>query len=441
MPEITIIMPTLNVAKYIENCLKSVINQSFEDLEVLIIDAGSTDGTLEILQKYAKEDKRISLLHSERKSYGYQLNMGILLARGQLIGVVETDDYIEKDMYETLYKAISSGNYDYVKGTAQTFREIGRDIVVTTEIKCTPHGQIEVDPHEHPELFVTDRFLWLGLYRSKFIKKIKLNETPGAAYQDIGFIYQVLHKASKALYLDRIVYHYRQDNQNASGYNVRAFHYLYDEYRKLLGESDSDEWLQAIYRKLAEQSLGRFHNMALSGHFWSEYEKETEAIRNWLMEAIEKGYLAEGNLSAYNWRLLQEWRKELNGVYIQCKRNYDEKIGKLTNCFSKIRESRLLIFGAGRFGKFFHALCENRYSGKTIGYCDNNTELWKSIVQGKEVYSPEEAAKLFPGAVFVITILKEAEQVEEQLLAMGIEEDKIVRFRPDIDYLLLNAEY
>ena len=198
MPEITIIMPTLNVAKYIESCLRSVINQSFDNLEVLIIDAGSTDGTLEILQKYAKRDKRINLLHSERRSYGYQINMGIRLAKGRFVGVVETDDYIERDMYEFLYKAIISGDYDYVKGTAQTFREIGSDIVVTTEITCTPNGQTELNPCEHPELFVTDRFLWLGLYKAEFIKKIELNETPGAAYQDIGFIYQVLHKASKA---------------------------------------------------------------------------------------------------------------------------------------------------------------------------------------------------------------------------------------------------
>lgn len=441
MPEITIIMPTLNVAKYIESCLRSVINQSFDNLEVLIIDAGSTDGTLEILQKYAKRDKRINLLHSERRSYGYQINMGIRLAKGRFVGVVETDDYIERDMYEFLYKAIISGDYDYVKGTAQTFREIGSDIVVTTEITCTPNGQTELNPCEHPELFVTDRFLWLGLYKAEFIKKIELNETPGAAYQDIGFIYQTLHKASKALYLNRTVYHYRQDNQNASGYNSRAFHYLYDEYRKLLGGSDSEEWLQAIYRKLAEQSLGRFHNMALSGRFWSEYEEETAVIRKWLLEAVEKGYLTEEGLGAYNWKLLLAWKEEPNGAYSQCQKAYAKKMEKLTNCFSQIGERRLLIFGAGKYGKFFHALCENRYPEKTTGYCDNNQELWKSKIQGKKVYAPAEAVRLFPEAAFVITISKEAEQAEGQLLELGIEKSRIVCFRPDMDYLLLNTKY
>lgn len=441
MPEITIIMPTLNVAGYISGCLESVVNQTFHDLEILVIDAGSTDGTLEILREYEQRDTRISLLHSERKSYGYQLNMGIQLSKGRFVGVVETDDYIERNMYEVLHQAIIAKDFDYVKGTAQTFREIGKDILVHTDIRCTPYGQIEINPEEHPELFVTDRFLWLGLYKAELIKKIKLNETPGAAYQDIGFIYQILHNASSALYLDDMIYHYRQDNQNASGYNAKAFKYLYDEYSRIFLEENSKEWLKAIHRKLTEQSLGRFHNMALSGRCWKEYEKETEIIRNWVLDAEKKGYLTKENLGNCNWQLLLAWKEDIWSVYQICKKNYDEKINRIANCFSEIGEQKIVIFGAARFGKFFHALCENRYPGKVIAYCDNKQELWGNKVQGTVVYAPEEAARVCLNAIFVITISKEREVVKEQLIAMGIEERRIIEFRPDIDYLLFNAQY
>lgn len=441
MPEITIIMPTLNVGKYISSCLESVISQTFEDLEILVIDAGSTDGTLEILREYEERDKRIFLVHSERKSYGYQLNMGIQLSKGRFVGVVETDDYIERNMYEVLYNSIITKDYDYVKGTAQTFREIGKDIIIHTDIKCTPYGQIELNPGEHPELFVTDRFLWLGLYKAELIKKIKLNETPGAAYQDIGFIYQVLHNVSSALYLDDVIYHYRQDNQNASGYNSKAFKYLYDEYSRILSVENSMRWLQAIYRKLAEQSFGRFHNMALSGRCWDEYETETGIIRNWVLDAEKKGYLTEENLGKYNWPLLLAWKKDIWSVYQICKKNFDEKIGRIVNCFSEIGERKIIIFGAARFGKFFHALCEKKYPEKVIAYCDNKQELWENKIQGIEVYAPEEAARVFSDAVFVITISKEKEIVKEQLIAMGVEARNIIEFRPDIDYLLFNAQY
>ena len=98
MPKISIIMPSLNVAAYIRECIESVINQTITDIEILCIDAGSTDGTLEILEEYAIKDSRIRLIKSDKKSYGYQINTGIDMAMGEYLGIVETDDCIETDM-------------------------------------------------------------------------------------------------------------------------------------------------------------------------------------------------------------------------------------------------------------------------------------------------------------------------------------------------------
>lgn len=103
-PLISVIMPSYNVKKYIRTCMESVLSQTLQDMEILIIDAGSEDGTLEVLQEYADRDDRICLVHSEKKSYGYQVNIGIQMARGKYIGIVETDDFIEPDMYGTLYE-------------------------------------------------------------------------------------------------------------------------------------------------------------------------------------------------------------------------------------------------------------------------------------------------------------------------------------------------
>lgn len=114
-PKVTVIMPSLNVVNYIEECLQSVINQTMEALEILCIDAGSTDGTLEILEKYAESDSRIKLLHSEKRSYGYQVNMGIKLAKGKYVAILETDDYVSNTMYEELYQQAIQYNLDYIK--------------------------------------------------------------------------------------------------------------------------------------------------------------------------------------------------------------------------------------------------------------------------------------------------------------------------------------
>ena len=98
--KLTVIMPSLNVAPYIEMCIKSVVNQTMQDMEILCIDAGSTDGTLEILEQFKREDSRIRIIHSDKKSYGYQVNKGLALAKGKYVSIVETDDFISQDMYE-----------------------------------------------------------------------------------------------------------------------------------------------------------------------------------------------------------------------------------------------------------------------------------------------------------------------------------------------------
>ena len=99
LPKITVIMPSRNVAVYIRQCMDSVLGQDFRNMEILAIDAMSDDGTWEILAEYAAKDERIRLIRSERKSYGYQVNLGIREARGAYIGIVETDDFIEKQMF------------------------------------------------------------------------------------------------------------------------------------------------------------------------------------------------------------------------------------------------------------------------------------------------------------------------------------------------------
>jgi glycosyltransferase involved in cell wall biosynthesis len=91
-PKVSVILPSLNVVEYIEECLFSVINQTLKEIEIICVDAGSTDGTLDIIRKYQNLDTRIHLIQSEIKSYGKQMNMGVSAAKGEYVGIVETDD-------------------------------------------------------------------------------------------------------------------------------------------------------------------------------------------------------------------------------------------------------------------------------------------------------------------------------------------------------------
>lgn len=97
MPKISIIMPSFNVAPYIRECMDSVLAQTLSDIEVIVVDADSTDGTREILDEYAQKDSRIVILKDDKKSTGYANNKALDYATGEYIGIVETDDYIDQN--------------------------------------------------------------------------------------------------------------------------------------------------------------------------------------------------------------------------------------------------------------------------------------------------------------------------------------------------------
>lgn len=446
MAKVTVIMPSLNVAKYIGTCMDSVLAQTLSDIEILAIDAGSEDGTLEILQEYAAIDRRIKVIHSDRKSYGYQLNMGISLAQGEYVGIVETDDKITPDMFQSLYDRAVETRVDYVKGCARSFMEITSEIVVSNRITCTPSAkemERTVTPKQHPELFVTDRFLWLGIYRSDFVKAVKLNETLGAAFQDIGFMFQVILKSDRAIYLDKDVYFYRQDNAGASSYDMRGFGYLVEEYayvNKFL-EGKGREWYQVYFKKMLNQCLGRFRMMAASGVFWEEAVSNMEILRERLSESLKSGLLDLEELDDRTRKLLQLFLQGTRTIYIYYLDELQRKKKAVYDILETVNNRPVIIFGCGALGRFIHALLESRLPNMTAAYCDNDVNLWNTNLQGIAVISPETAACRYPGAAYVVTGRKSAEAMKQQLCELGIEDRRICIFEESADMMLLRINY
>lgn len=119
--KVSVILPSLNVAEYIEECLNSVVSQTLRELEIICVDAGSVDGTYEICSGFSKEDTRIKLIKSDKKSYGYQVNLGLDFAGGEYVAILETDDYIDYVMYETLYMQAVRYDLDYIAADFDSF--------------------------------------------------------------------------------------------------------------------------------------------------------------------------------------------------------------------------------------------------------------------------------------------------------------------------------
>lgn len=439
-------MPSLNVVKYIRACVESVLAQTLQDIEILVIDAGSTDGTLEILQEYAETDSRVRVIHSDKKSYGYQLNIGIAFAQAEYIGIVETDDKIVSDMYETLYDVAVKTGAEYVKGRAEYFIEIAKD-EEWNKLMWTPidderlMGEV-ISPREMPNILVKDIYLWTGIYRKKFIKKIKLNETSGAAFQDQGFLFQTISSARRAVYLDKMVYQYRQDNSSSSVFNRKGFHYLVEEYtyiEKFLKDKN-EEWRRVYYQRMLNQCVERFRVMAISGEFWEEAFSDMEILRGRLLQAVEKNIIQSKDVDTLRWEMLKLFLSGAEEIYSYCVDKLKKTTNTILEIFQTIDNYKTVIFSSGRYGKFFHALLECKRPGLAVAYCDNNSELWNSEIQGMMVLSPDEAAVHYPDAVYVIANLRSTDVIKQQLRKLGIADEQICIYQEAPDLLLFKAD-
>lgn len=443
-PKVTVIMPSLNVAKYIGSCMESVLSQTLQDLEILAIDAGSTDGTLEILEAAAQKDTRVKVIHSDRKSYGYQMNLGISMATGDYVGVVETDDLVEPDMFETLYTLAVNSQADYVKGQAEGFiqhfskAETHIPMVVFKQAELGPDGKIVIIPKKMPELVLKDYNLWTGLYRRTFLDEIRFNETPGAAYQDIGFLLQTYTKAEKAVYIDKVVYHYRKDNLNASRYDHKAFHYLVEEfaYVDTLLEGKGKDWHRIYLRALYYHMRLYFFTMAALESFWEDAMPDIESLIRRLEDAVENKDLTEDALKDGEWDRLKQLLESPKAFYQSCLEGFQERRKNILYLKENLQTGDAVLFGSGIWGIFAHSLFVY-YGVETIkAYCDNAAACQGKILQGLSVLSPKDALCQYPDAKFVVANKKYAKEMETQLLNMGVPKERILHYTAGADTLL-----
>ena len=256
---VSIIMPSLNVKPYIHECMDSVVNQTLKEIEIICVDAGSTDGTLEVLQEYASRDSRIKLIQSPIKSYGYQINIGIEAAIGKYIGIVETDDYIDLDMYKALSKVADDNNVDVIKADFLRFwgDSTERKYEYCHAVFRPGYYNTVLDPYTDNNVFNSINQPWAGVYRTAFIKEnnIKLNESLGASYQDNGLWWKCYSISHRVMFVNKTYYRVRRDNPNSSVNSLDKVYCICDEYdfiRSFLGEHKALEarfaGLLAYYR-------------------------------------------------------------------------------------------------------------------------------------------------------------------------------------------------
>lgn len=444
--KVSVIMPSLNVEAYIRQCLDSVTRQSLEELEIVCIDAGSTDGTKEILSDYAKKDTRIVLLHSDQKSYGRQVNMGFDYASGEYVAVLETDDWIEPDMYRCLYECALAERLDYAAADFDMFWRLqsGADYFIRQRLFSSErkdwYGRC-LNSDQLATLRASDYVLWKGIYNRRFLNDhhIRLHESFGAAFQDMGFLQQVKTYTKKAMYLDKSFYRYRQDREAASSREFEGLEYYKKEFLWINEDLRLIDMLRNIHKK--------YYYFTMSISFITKYEQILEKLLgNWrdkrlrdpylwfreqIIPAITKGFLEETMYGKVLWErlnLLLDSQEEHSRLFIEEMRKKKQGVQAF---LERVGNQSIIIFGCGIRGERLMLLCDNNHMD-IRGFCDNNTELQGRTKFGFPVISPKDLEKEMKdkNRVILLSMKNGQEHVCEQLKEMGIGEDRIISSIP-----------
>ena len=267
MPKVSVIVPVYNSEKYLKECLDSILSQTMADIEIICVNDGSTDGSYDILDEYKSKDSRIKIINKPNTGYGSSLNLGILESRGEFIGVVESDDYIEPTTYELLYKYANQYSVDLVKCDWYSFSsKNGRN-----KNKCMssiPNSLVNsIQEGGRAELmFEVFPPIWTFLYRRSFLldNKIRFLETLGASYQSVSFVFKTLSLTKKVYLTSTPLIHYRKDNPSSSINNKEKVYFIckeYDEISSFLNKH-SDLRSKLLTKKFINEYLGYMWNLS-----------------------------------------------------------------------------------------------------------------------------------------------------------------------------------
>lgn len=228
---ISVIVPVYNVEKYLERCIDSILKQTYSDLEILLIDDGSSDNSGKICDEYAKKDNRIKVIHKKNGGISDVRNVGIENAKGDYIGFVDSDDYIADDMFETLYKLSNENNADI---SIVSFYEMynGKLIGVRDDKTLT-----KMDKQEALKELLIDTniqsYMWNKLFKKELFDNLRF--PLGKNFEDIATVLLIFERANKVVLLQDPKYYYLRRDDSIVGHrtNKTYLDYLevvYDKY-------------------------------------------------------------------------------------------------------------------------------------------------------------------------------------------------------------------
>lgn len=381
---ISIIIPIYNRANYLDVCISSVIKQTYTNLQIILIDDGSSDGSAEICDGWAKKDERIEVYHFSNAGSVRARKRGLEHARGQYIGFVDSDDYIEPNMYESLLNKLVEQNADFIhcglwheySGVIREELDFDEGVIYPGD---DPYGYIQKYTNvfmdkEHG--YITNSLV-TKLFRAELIKKTFDNLSDTQQFGEDGLnLMRCIFEAKCFVLYRKCLYHYVEHRDSLafanSADNLSKYIGLYDEYRSLFLK-------------------------------YGVYDRAKDALEN-MLKILHLMYF-----------------ERVGEIYIE---RY--KLDFIEDFFGK----RVAIYGAGQVGKNWYTQLSRYEQCKVVAWVDNNKEKQREI-PWFGIQSPDVLLECNVDYILIAMLDEDiADMVKKQLVEKGIRENTIIWRKP-----------
>ena len=308
MPMVSVIVPVYNVEKYLDKCLASIVNQSYKELEILIMEGQSTDQSLKICRKWEKLDSRIKVISRKDGGLGPARNYGIKISRGEFIFFVDSDDYLNNNAIKILMEKMDENIVDVVAGGYKVVSEKDYDkqeYFLPIKLGC---DEIIQDIKSRKRYIRRGSVtMWGKLYRTSFIKK-KYIEMPAGVAEDLAVFPIIAYSARKIKCVDEIVYFYSERQDSVSNNTLLTFSMykvidIYCNYFKKIDEFEEyKSELFFLSRKHLTDWLNLFKKQLLIEDYREIEKKYIEKLDEFFGKDSLKRYTTIFPIGSYNIR-------------------------------------------------------------------------------------------------------------------------------------------
>lgn len=417
-PLISVIVPVYNTEKHLKVCIDSIVNQTLTNIEIILINDGSSDDSLKILQEYAEQDSRIIVIDQENKGLGETRNVGIKLASAPYLSFIDSDDFISHRMLEILYKAALKDNADIVKCG---FTRTEPDGKFTNERS----NYLSTSKDDFFQQLISCNYLsvvWNALYTKNlfisnnlFFKKI--------TYEDAEISHKLIHYAKKTTLIDKYFYFWRKTD----GSITRSINFTQiDDIFKVLDSTYKFLEEHSLYLKYKNEFLQRclYFCLGIVDKILN-YERSTENnYLEYLNIKINKiNFLSEESLKTINKKIYSNYIIKKSSLYLSANQNsfkvfsefFCKDIYELSN-----KDDNYILYGNGTVAKVFQNIIPN----KILGYVDMSDAS----------HHPATLKDINFDKIIITVLGREHTIIEYLVEELGINKDKILTIQEVISY-------